>query len=354
MRPTLWGMGLLACLWIAHAVPEESASAVGDLLSLVQEEKMSAHEVIADYDPEQFAGMMNKIIVRASKMRVVMNKLGISDTDSVKTVEMHFIKLGKEHADLGEGMQTEEELRLRGLQARSCVKHATSCSRDAAGCHDEPKFCKSVVEGCTRAAAACGINHLGESKDSRKKSHIKGKKTQEEKTKDTDSKEKSSPQEKPPLNPAAQKQGDDESQEQSAPVQDTHSDHKAAQEQNDQKKEHSASHGKDTAAAVEESSTDETPNPAGASDENEEIATEEETDTDSSELGETDTEATKENEINTDENIESDAEAEDTESDKMESVTESSLDTAPDTSGDDKSLEENISSIQSLVEELTL
>merc|ERR1712070_1013576 len=146
----------------------ETSSAVGDLLSLVQEEKLDGHEEIADFGPEEFAGMMNSIIMKASKMRVVMNKLGISDTDSVKTVEKHFIRLGKEHADLGEGMENEEELRLRGLQARSCVKHATSCSRDAASCHGPIGECAQVVKGCTQAAASCGVRRLGEAKDDKK------------------------------------------------------------------------------------------------------------------------------------------------------------------------------------------
>jgi len=157
---------LLACL--VHAVPEETSSAVGDLLSLVQEEKSHQEQESATYSDEEFAGLMNSIIMKASKMRVVMNKLGISDTDSVKTVEKHFIRLGKEHADLGEGMENEEELRLRGLQARSCVKHATSCSRDAASCHGPIGECAQVVKGCTQAAASCGVRRLGEAKDDKK------------------------------------------------------------------------------------------------------------------------------------------------------------------------------------------
>merc|ERR1712022_67337 len=105
---------------------------------------------------------MNKIIMRASKMRVVMNKLGISDTDSVQSVEEHFLKLSKAHADLGEGMTNEEELRVHGLKARSCVKHAMGCSSMAAKCHGLPGDCKGVVETCSRAGAACGICGLGE------------------------------------------------------------------------------------------------------------------------------------------------------------------------------------------------
>jgi len=141
-------------------VPE--ADPAVELMSLVQEE----YQKPTAFTSGEFAKMMNKIIMRASQMRTVMNKLGISDTDSVKTVEQHFIKLG-EKSELGEGVQ-EEDLRLRGLQARSCVRQATSCSRDAAGCHDEPTYCKPVVERCSRAAAACGIGSLGESKKSKK------------------------------------------------------------------------------------------------------------------------------------------------------------------------------------------
>merc|ERR1711988_215429 len=166
MRVVVAAVVLLACL--VHAVPEETSSAVGDLLSLVQEEKSHQEQESATYSDEEFAGLMNAIIMKASKMRVVMNKLGISDTDSVKTVEKHFIRLGKEHTDLGEGMENEEELRLRGLQARSCVKHATSCSRDAASCHGPIGECAQVVKGCTQAAASCGVRRLGEAKDDKK------------------------------------------------------------------------------------------------------------------------------------------------------------------------------------------
>ena len=93
----------------------------------------------AHYNTETFALLMNKMIDRASKMRIVMNKLGISDTgglstgcgspelycvaESVKTVETHFIKLGKEHADLGESIEDEEELRLRGVFTLWFSKH---------------------------------------------------------------------------------------------------------------------------------------------------------------------------------------------------------------------------------------
>jgi len=49
--------------------------------------------------------------------------------DSVEKVEQHFINLGESghHGDLGEGNTSEEQLRLHGLQARSCVKHAVTC-----------------------------------------------------------------------------------------------------------------------------------------------------------------------------------------------------------------------------------
>merc|ERR1712072_174901 len=101
-------------------------------------------------------------------MRVVMNKLGISDTDSVAALEQHFVHLGQEHADLGEGMTSQEELRAHGLKSRACVKYATSCSRQAAGCQGAPKDCFSdskVVDGCTRAAATCGVGDSADPKD---------------------------------------------------------------------------------------------------------------------------------------------------------------------------------------------
>merc|ERR1711959_594544 len=154
---------VLALVVCAYAIPEEDIhSALSDLTSLVQEQK-SAPEV-AEYNVEQFATLMNRIVGQAGKMRVVMNKLGISDTDSVEKVEQHFINLGESghHGDLGEGNTSEEQLRLHGLQARSCVKHAVSCSHMAASCHATPKHCKPVVEHCSRAAAACGV---GESKN---------------------------------------------------------------------------------------------------------------------------------------------------------------------------------------------
>jgi len=183
---------LVAIFAAAYAldVPEEHIAAVDDLLILVQEEKMRAPQV-DDMNQEQFALLMNKIIMRASKMRVVMNKLGISDTDSVQSVEEHFLKLGKEHADLGEGMTNEEELRVHGLKARSCVKHAMGCSSVAAECHGLPSDCKGVVETCSRAGAACGIRGLGESAHTKKKKKKKSSKAKH------DSKSKSAPA-KPP------------------------------------------------------------------------------------------------------------------------------------------------------------
>merc|ERR1719478_970517 len=155
---------VLALVVCAYAIPEEDIhSALSDLTSLVQEQK-SAPEV-AEYSVEQFATLMNRIVGQAGKMRVVMNKLGISDTDSVEKVEQHFINLGESghHGDLGEGNTSEEQLRLHGLQARSCVKHAVTCSHMAASCHATPKHCKAVVENCSRAAAACGVEDVGES-----------------------------------------------------------------------------------------------------------------------------------------------------------------------------------------------
>merc|ERR1711924_585452 len=85
---------VLALVVCAYAIPEEDIhSALSDLTSLVQEQK-SAPEV-AEYSVEQFATLMNRIVGQAGKMRVVMNKLGISDTDSVEKVEQHFINLGE-------------------------------------------------------------------------------------------------------------------------------------------------------------------------------------------------------------------------------------------------------------------
>jgi len=155
---------MLALVVCAYAIPEEDVhSALSDLTSLVQEQKSAP--AVAEYNVEQFATLMNKIVGQAGKMRVVMNKLGISDTDSVEKVEQHFIRLGESHAhgDLGEGDSSEEQLRLHGLQARSCVKHAVTCSHMAASCHATPKHCKAVVENCSRAAAACGVADIGES-----------------------------------------------------------------------------------------------------------------------------------------------------------------------------------------------
>merc|ERR1711959_161860 len=103
---------VLALVVCAYAIPEEDIhSALSDLTSLVQEQK-SAPEV-AEYSVEQFATLMNRIVGQAGKMRVVMNKLGISDTDSVEKVEQHFINLGESghHGDLGEGNTSEEQLR---------------------------------------------------------------------------------------------------------------------------------------------------------------------------------------------------------------------------------------------------
>jgi len=156
------GLVMLVMLACAHAIPEEDrASVLSDLTYLVQERTKNAPPEVAEYDTEQFASLMNRIVQQAGKMRIVMNKLGISDTDSVQKVEEHFIKLGESHDDLGEGTTSREQLRLHGLQARACVKHAVSCSHMAASCHATPKHCKPVVEHCSRAAAACGV---GESK----------------------------------------------------------------------------------------------------------------------------------------------------------------------------------------------
>jgi len=154
---------VVAMASVVNAIPEAHVEAVEDLVALGAGEKMAAPEV-GDMDQIQFATLMNKIIERASKMRVIMNKLGISDSESAQAVEQHFVNLGQAHRDLGEGNMNEEELRARGLQARSCVKHAMSCSRIASSCHGEPAQCKSVTENCSRAGAACGIKGLGEAR----------------------------------------------------------------------------------------------------------------------------------------------------------------------------------------------
>jgi len=170
-------VALLLCAALAHAVPtEDSSEAIGDLMMLAQE-RTGPVPTVSHYTREQFAVLMNKIIMRASKMREVMNKLGISDTESVRQVEQHFVALGEEHEDLGDGMTNQEDLRLHGLRARECVKHATSCSRMAAGCPHGPKHCKSVVNHCSRAASACGI---GESKKVKKTEAKKAKKVADE------------------------------------------------------------------------------------------------------------------------------------------------------------------------------
>lgn len=178
-------LSLLACA--VYAVPSsESVEAVGDLMSLAQERSGSSPPQVAHYTREQFAVLMNKIIMKASKMRDVMNKLGISDTESVRQVEQHFIHLGEEQEDLGDGMVSQEDLRLQGLQARECVKHASSCSRMAAGCPMGPKRCDRVVKHCSHAAAACGI---GESKATKKKLAKTAAKAAEKVAVDTDMEE---------------------------------------------------------------------------------------------------------------------------------------------------------------------
>merc|ERR1712216_166607 len=161
---------LLALAASAHVFPAgDFEDRVGDLGVLGQQGETEPPRDVASYTATQFAQLMNQIITRASQMRVVMNKLGISDTDSVAALEQHFVRLGQEHADLGEGMTSQEELRAHGLKARACVKYATSCSREAAGCQGAPKDCFSdskVVDGCTRAAATCGVGDLRESAES--------------------------------------------------------------------------------------------------------------------------------------------------------------------------------------------
>lgn len=180
---------MVVLVTFAQAIPtEDNMQAVGSLLNLVQEQK--APPQVAEYDVEQFATLMNRIVQQAGKMRIVMNKLGISDTDSVRKVEEHFIRLGESHHDLGEGTATEEQLRLHGLQARLCVKHAVTCSHMAAGCHATPKHCKQVVEHCSQAAAACGV---GESMKTKKKEKEKAKSDSEMKIQKDETKGKKKP-----------------------------------------------------------------------------------------------------------------------------------------------------------------
>jgi len=157
-------VALVLCVALFACAQCEEDEPVGGMLGLIQVSESVPQ--VAEMDAEEFAGLMNKIIQKASEMRGVMNKLGISDTDSVRKVEQHFIRLGEQHHDLGDGATSEEELRLHGLRARSCVKHAVTCSHMAASCHATPKHCKEVVNHCSHAAAACGI---GEDKNVKKK-----------------------------------------------------------------------------------------------------------------------------------------------------------------------------------------
>lgn len=159
-------------LWLTLALLAAAVSATGhtaELVALVQEGESEPPTDVATFSAAQFAGLMNALITRASRMRVVMNKLGISDTDSQQVLEARFVQLGNSHADLGEGMNTAEEFRKHGLKARSCVKYAGMCSRQAAGCSGAPKDCFSddkEVEDCTRAAVVCGVGvDLGESNE---------------------------------------------------------------------------------------------------------------------------------------------------------------------------------------------
>jgi len=157
-------VALVLCVALFVCAQCEEAEPIGDMLSFAQISESVPQ--VAEMNAEEFAGLMNKIIQKASEMRGVMNKLGISDTDSVRKVEQHFIRLGEQHHDLGDGATSEEELRLHGLRARACVKHAVTCSHMAATCHATPKHCKAVVNNCSHAAAACGI---GEDKKVKKK-----------------------------------------------------------------------------------------------------------------------------------------------------------------------------------------
>merc|ERR1711871_1299842 len=191
----------------AQAAPEGFFVHAGDLVSLMEEAETNTPTDMASYNAEQFAGLMNALITRASKMRVVMNKLGISDTDSVRSLEQHFVDLGNEHADLGEGMTTAAEFRKHGLQARACVEYAGKCSRQASGCQGAPMECFSddkELEDCTRAASVCGIGDLGESKDAAPAP----KKAEEKKAPAKKEEKPAAPAKKPktpPLNPAAGK-----------------------------------------------------------------------------------------------------------------------------------------------------
>jgi len=74
---------LLVCVVTAFAAHEPRGDVHGhinSLVALIQEGEMEPPTDIANYSAEQFAGLMNNIIIRASKMREVMNNLGISDT----------------------------------------------------------------------------------------------------------------------------------------------------------------------------------------------------------------------------------------------------------------------------------
>merc|ERR1711871_1575525 len=202
-------LALAACLG-AQAAPEGFFVHAGDLVSLMEEAETNTPTDMASYNAEQFAGLMNALITRASKMRVVMNKLGISDTDSVRSLEQHFVDLGNEHADLGEGMTTAAEFRKHGLQARACVEYAGKCSRQASGCQGAPMECFSddkELEDCTRAASVCGIGDLGESKDAAPAP----KKAEEKKAPAKKEEKPAAPAKKPkppPLNPAAGKKAE--------------------------------------------------------------------------------------------------------------------------------------------------
>merc|ERR1711871_1902272 len=194
----------------AQAAPEGFFVHAGDLVSLMEEAETNTRTDMASYNAEQFAGLMNALITRASKMRVVMNKLGISDTDSVRSLEQHFVDLGNEHADLGEGMTTAAEFRKHGLQARACVEYAGKCSRQASGCQGAPMECFSddkELEDCTRAASVCGIGDLGESKDAAPAP----KKAEEKKAPAKKEEKPAAPAKKPktpPLNAAAGKKAE--------------------------------------------------------------------------------------------------------------------------------------------------
>merc|ERR1711924_488738 len=147
---------VLALVVCAYAIPEEDIhSALSDLTSLVQEQK-SAPEV-AEYSVEQFATLMNRIVGQAGKMRVVMNKLGISDTDSVEKEE----KIVEQPKGVKEGLKSKPLWRTaRVRQLRAVSKMSASPRRQR-----PRRRSKTIVRIETKSAVlkprthACALKH---------------------------------------------------------------------------------------------------------------------------------------------------------------------------------------------------